>query len=144
MFIENNVDDYYLSQFHTPWEWKVISNDMIDMMFTDYYSRYNMSTKLKKILYNIMYNIDLLKKNNVDLSYLYYILFGAYKNLIYLKGKCSEFSIREMNEYKPFLQRLEISFELIDLNNLNFNSELQLYSEELLNLIREEIRKNNF
>lgn len=141
MSIENDIQIHYASQFNTPWEWKLLSNDMMDMIFTDYYSRYNMLNKLKKIMYNIMYNINLLKENDVDSSYLYYILFGAYKNLIYLKCKCSEYSNREMDEYIILLRKLHHNFKLINLSNLNYSSELETYSRELLNIIEEEINK---
>lgn len=142
--IENDISIYYLSQFKTPWEWKLMSNDMIDIIFSDYYFTYNMVIKLKKIMYNMMYNINLLKENNMDPSYLYYILFGAYKNLIYLKSKCSEWSNREMNDYKKFLVSLKNNFETIDLKGLNYSSELEIYSRQLIEMIERENIKFNF
>lgn len=114
-----------------PWNWTELSPEMIDILFTDYYSRYKMFNKLKSIIRNGFLNIDILK-DCCDTSYLYFVILGAYKNLINLKKLCAIHSSYEYAEYQELIIKLHDSFECVQFKN---NAELQKKLDELKELL---------
>ena len=140
--IPNEIPEEYLSQFKSPWKWEKMSNDMIDLIFTDYHYQYTNVILMRKIIRNICLNNDLLRKNNIDSSYLYLIYIGINDNMLYLKKKCSKKSKNECIEYMNLLENLQngLQYQLNNISSdLKYYEKIQQLMQQLLDNVKQDI-----
>lgn len=139
--VENEISEEHLKQFNHPWEWVKISDEMIDLIFNEYYLQNHFVDKLKVILRNILENIHILHNYNADSSYLFQSLFELYDNLIYVKSKCAIYCSTQLSEFEQLLEDLRYNFATIDVTNLKYSQQLQIHVNKILDDIQTHLDK---